>query len=458
MAEWALMHRGEMQAGNGVPAGPSAPVAWQTLRWIIRPGAFMRECRDRYGDVFSITLVEEGTWVMCADPEGVKQVFTGSPDVLHAGEANDILRPLVGSNSVLLLDGAAHMGQRKLMLPPFHGERMQRYAEVMAEAAEEQLARWPLGERAPALPRMQALTLEVIMRAVFGIDEAARLDRTRAALRELMGWIAGRWRLVVGIALGLDRVESSAVLGFRQAKQRADAVLFEEIARRRDDPDAAQREDILSMLLQARHEDGSAMSDEELRDELMTLLVAGHETTASALAWTLELLSRHPDVLARLEQELDDGSDDYLEAVIYESLRLRPILPIVLRHTKEPFELLGRELPAGVKVAPCIFLVHRNPDIYPDPDSFRPERFLDEGPGTYTWFPFGGGIRRCIGASFALFEMNVVLKTMLRDARLRPAPDARPERIRRRAITFAPERGATVVLERRSPVREPVAV
>jgi cytochrome P450 len=427
------------------------------MRWIIRPGAFMRECRDRYGDVFSITLVEEGTWVMCADPEGVKQVFTGSPDVLHAGEANDILRPLVGSNSVLLLDGAAHMRQRKLMLPPFHGERMQRYAEVMAEAAEEQLARWPLGERTPALPRTQELTLEVIMRAVFGIDEAARLDRTRAALRELMSWIAGRWRLVVGIALGLDRIENSALLGFRQAKQRADAVLFEEIARRRDDPDAGEREDILSMLLQARHEDGSSMTDEELRDELMTLLVAGHETTASALAWTLELLSRHPDVLARLEQELDDGSDDYLDAVIYESLRLRPILPIVLRHTKEPFELLGRELPAGVKIAPCIFLVHRNPDIYPDPDSFRPERFLDEGPGTYTWFPFGGGIRRCIGASFALFEMNVVLKTMLRDARLRPAPDARPERIRRRAITFAPERGATVLLERRAPVREPVA-
>jgi cytochrome P450 len=448
---------GEMRAGNGVPAGPSAPVAWQTLRWIIRPGAFMRECQARYGDVFSITLAEEGTWVMCADPEGVKQVFTGSPDVLHAGAANNILRPLLGSNSVLLLDGAAHMRQRKLMLPPFHGERMQRYAEVMAEAAEEQLADWPLGERAPALPRTQALTLEVIMRAVFGIDDAARLDQTRAALRELMGWIAGRWRLVIGIVLGLDRMETSAVLGFRQAKQRADAVLFEEIARRREDPDSAEREDILSMLLQARHEDGSPMGDEELRDELMTLLVAGHETTASALAWTLELLSRHPEVLARLEEELDDGSDDYLDAVIHESLRLRPILPIVLRHTKEPFELLGRELPAGVKIAPCIYLAHRNPDVYPDPDSFRPERFLDEGPGTYTWFPFGGGIRRCIGASFALFEMNVVLKTMLRDARLRPATDARPERIRRRAITFAPERGATVLLERRSPVREPVA-
>jgi cytochrome P450 len=445
-----------MRAGNGVPVGPSAPMAWQTLRWIVRPGAFMRESRARYGDVFSIKLADEGTWVMCADPEGVKQVFTGSPDVLHAGEANAILRPVVGSNSVLLLDGAAHMRQRKLMLPPFHGARMQRYGDVMAEAAEQELARWPVGERVPALPHMQAVTLEVIMRAVFGIEEGERLDRCRAALRGLMGWIAGPWQLAAGFVFGLERISTSNRLGFAETKGHADSVLLDEIARRREESSAGGRDDILSMLLEARHEDGSPMSDEELRDELMTLLVAGHETTASALAWTLELLARHPDVLAQVEEELDEGGDDYLNAVIYESLRLRPILPVVLRHVKQPFELLGRELPVGVKIAPCIFLVHRHPDVYPDPDSFRPERFVDEGPGTYTWFPFGGGIRRCIGASFALFEMNVVLKTMLREARLRPAPGAPPERIRRRAITFAPSRGASIVLERRAPVRERV--
>jgi cytochrome P450 len=418
----------------------------------------MRESRDRYGDVFSIKLADEGTWVMCADPEGVRQVFTGSPDALHAGEGNAILRPILGSNSVLLLDGPAHMRQRKLMLPPFHGERMQRYSELMAEAAVGELGRWPIGERVPAHPHTQALTLEVIMRAVFGIEDVERLDRCRAALRELMDWTADRWKFVVGMALGLDRVVEMEWLGFAASKRRADDVLLDEIARRRQDPAATERDDILSMLMQARHEDGSPMSDAELRDELMTLLVAGHETTASALAWTLELLSRHPHVLARLEEELDEGRDDYLDAVIYESLRLRPILPVVLRNVKQPFELLGRELPVGVKIAPCIFLAHRNPDVYPDPDSFRPERFLDEGPGTYTWFPFGGGIRRCIGASFALFEMNVVLKTMLREAQLRPVPGAQPERIKRRAITFAPGGGASVLLERRAPVREPVAV
>src|SRR4051794_405028 len=268
----------EMRAGNAVPAGPSAPTAWQTLRWIIRPGAFMRECRERYGDVFSITLADEGTWVMCADPEGVRQVFTGSPDVLHAGEGNAILRPIVGSNSVLLLDGPAHMRQRKLMLPPFHGERMQRYSELMAEAAVGELGRWPIGERVPAHPRTQALTLEVIMRAVFGIEDVERLDRCRAALRGLMDWTADRWKFVVGMALGLDRVVETEWLGFAASKRRADDVLLDEIARRRQDPAATERDDILSMLMQARHEDGSPMSDGELRDELMTLLVAGHET------------------------------------------------------------------------------------------------------------------------------------------------------------------------------------
>jgi cytochrome P450 len=334
---------------------------------------------------------------------------------------------------------------------------MQRYGELMAEAAEQELARWPIGERVSALPHMQAVTLEVIMRAVFGIEEGERLDRCRTALRELMDWTSDPWRLMVGMVLGLDRIAKSSRIGFADAKAHADSVLVDEIVRRRGEYGVEERDDILSMLLQAWHEDGTPMSDEELRDELMTLLVAGHETTASALAWTLELLARHPEVLAQVEDELEEGGDDYLNAVIYESLRLRPILPVVLRHTKQPFELLGRELPVGVKIAPCIFLVHRHPEVYPDPDSFRPERFLDEGPGTYTWFPFGGGIRRCIGASFALFEMNVVLKTLLREARLRPAPDARPERIRRRAITFAPSRGATVVLERRVPAWTPVA-
>src|SRR5436309_13013114 len=231
----------EMRGENGVPAGPRAPMPWQTLRWIVRPGAFMRECRDRYGDVFSINLADEGTWVMVADPEGVQQVFKGSPDVLHAGEGNSILRPIVGSSSVLLLDGPAHMRQRKLMLPPFHGERMQRYGDLMAKAAEQELASWPVGERVPAMPHTQAVTLEVIMRAVFGIEDADRLDRCRTALRELMDWGADRWKFVVGMALGLDRVANTDVLGFARVKSRADEVLLDEIGRRR--AEGANRDD-----------------------------------------------------------------------------------------------------------------------------------------------------------------------------------------------------------------------
>jgi cytochrome P450 len=247
--------------------------------------------------------------------------------------------------------------------------------------------------------------------------------------------------------LGPRRIAERGTL--RKALQPTDDLIFEEIRARRDAPDLAERDDVLSLLLQARHEDGSEMSDRELRDELMTLLVAGHETSATALAWALEALARHPAVLSRLRDEVDAGEDTYLDAVVKEILRLRPVIALVLRRLTEPMEIGGRLLPAGVNVAPCIYLIHRHPDVYPEPRAFRPERFLEQPPGTYTWIPFGGGVRRCLGASFAQFEIKVVLRELVKRLEIRPARP-RPERRVRRAIVFAPERGGELVVARRT--------
>jgi cytochrome P450 len=403
----------------------------------------MEALRRRHGDTFTITLARVGPLIFISDPDDVKAVFTGSPERLHAGEANVILEPVLGSESILLLDEERHLRQRKLMLPSFHGERLQRYREQMEAVALAELERWPLGEAAPARPHTQAITLDVIMRTVFGVEEGERMTRLRTALKELLEWTTARRRLFLVAAVGPQRLGESARLGFMRVRSAVDELVFDEIKRREGDPALAERDDVLSMLLQARDEDGEPMTRVEIRDELMTLLVAGHETTATALAWALEQLSRHPRVLSELE---NGGSEEMLDAVVAETLRLRPVIVVVVRRLVEPMELGGRLLPAGVSVAPCIYLMHRRPDVYPDPDAFRPERFLDSPPGTYTWIPFGGGIRRCLGAQFAQLEMKTVLATLLRNARLRPTT-APPERITRRAITFVPHRGGRVVLD-----------
>jgi cytochrome P450 len=424
----------------GLPPGPSAPRAVQTLAWTTRTGPFLERNRARFGDMFTIRIGNEPPWVVLSDPDAVKQVFTGDPRLLHAGEANVILRPILGDNSVLLLDEQPHMRQRKLLLPPFHGERMQRYRELMERIAFEEVARWPRGEAFALQPHMQAVTLEVIMRAVFGLREGERLERLRHALRSLLDRTTNPATLMLFNIIGVNGMSR-----FNRAIRLLDDVdglIFEEIHQRRGAADLAERDDILSLLLQARHEDGSPMSDRELRDELMTLLVAGHETSATALSWAMERLVRHPEALARLRE---DGAE-YADAVIKETLRLRPVLPVVVRRVKEPIEIGGRLLPAGVTVAPCIYLVHRRSDVYPEPLRFRPERFLDAKTGTYTWFPFGGGVRRCLGASFAMFEMSIVLRVMARALDLRPARSER-ERTKRRAITLVPDRGGEVVAE-----------
>jgi cytochrome P450 len=434
-----------------LPPGPTGPGPLVFADFLLRPGGFLESAKRRYGTPFSFKLSPKRTVVITDDPATIKQVFTSDPTKLLAGVGNEPLRPFLGPRSVLTLDEPEHMRQRKLLLPPFHGDRMKLYTETIASAADRELARWPVGEPFAVQQSMQAITLEVIMRAVFGVrDDRERLAEIADPLRRLLDSMADTRRL---FALQLGNSNRNGALSpwrhFRKTLLHpADDALYEEIRVHRADAAVAERDDILSLLLSARDEDGEGLTDSELRDELMTLLLAGHETTATALSWTLERLTRHPDVLARVTEEARAGDGgEYLDAVIKEALRLRPVVPAVARYLTEPTELGGRVLPAGVHITPSIYLTHRNPAIYPEPERFRPERFLERPAGTYEWIPFGGGTRRCLGASFALLEMRIVLGEVLRrfDLRTTTSPG---ERIARRAITFSPRRGGRITLAR----------
>jgi cytochrome P450 len=413
-----------------------------------RPLASLERWRARYGRRFTIRLPGAPPFVMLTEPGDVKQVFTAPPDVLHPGEGARVLEPVVGRNSVILLDEAAHMEQRKLMLPAFHGDRMARLSGLMAEVADREVASWPRNTRIEMHPRMQALTLEVILRAVFGLEPGPRLDRLRDRLRAMLEFGDKPISLVPPTEGSvphriLQRV--GPFVKFVRMQEEADRLIFELIDERRREQD--EGDDVLAMLLEARHEDGSPMDQQELRDELMTLLVAGHETTASALAWTFARLPHQPDVLERLPEEIasDDG-DAYLTATIQEVLRRRPVLPNTApRLVVQPVEIGGWTYPTGVCVVANAYLVHHDPATYPDPYEFRPERFLDSPPGTYTWIPFGGGRRRCLGASFAMLEMKIVLRAVLGACELRATGDGF-ELPRRRNITIRPGRGAVAVL------------
>src|SRR5215218_2796763 len=422
-----------------LPPGPRLPRAAQTAAWITRPGPFLMRAQKQFGDVFTIRIGGEPPWVLLAHPDAVREVFTGAPAVMHAGKANLVLRPLVGHASVLLLDGPQHMRERKLMLPPFHGSRMAGYQELMAQIAREQIAAWPRGEPLPLAPHMQAITLDVVLRVIFGVDaDSARLDALRDRLRAMLTRVLSGGSMLAMASAGPKRIERSGV--YDRWLRPVDALLHEQIEERRGAPG----DDVLSLLLAARHEDGAPMSDQELRDELVTLLVAGHETTATALSWTMERLTRIPNGW----QALREGGDEYAEAAAKEALRLRPVLPVVLRNLQQPATIAGVDLEAGTVVAPSIYLVHRRPELYPDPAAFRPERFLGPDPqgGTYTWIPFGGGVRRCLGAAFALMELRVVLTELAAAVEAAPA-DPEPERTARRGITLIPRRGAEVVLD-----------
>ncbi len=427
-----------------LPPGPRVPGALQLIATWKRPAASLERLRQQYGKRITVQLPFQPPFVILSDPEAIKQLFTAPPDVLHPGEGARVLEPLIGRNSVILLDEDAHLEQRKLLLPAFHGEKMARLTGLMQELAERELDSWPIGKRVPLHPGLQRLTLEIILRAVFGLEQGRRLNDLRDLLTDILAFSENP----LSVLPAVQRMAGwfGPLKRFQSRSAEADRQIFEVIEERR--AAGFEGEDILGMLLQARHDDGTPMSAQELRDELMTALVAGHETTASQLAWAFERLAREPRISERLAQEDDD---EYLTATIYEILRMRPVLPNAEpRLTKRPVEIGGFEYPPGVALLASAYLVHHDPTVYPDPYAFRPERFLGNSPGTYTWIPFGGGRRRCLGASFALQEMKIVIRAALMRFELTPAGD-RPEQTGRRSITFSPSGGASVILRERAP-------
>ena len=421
-----------------LPPGPAEPPAIQSARWLLRPISFMESCRRRFGEVFSVRFLGFRTpMVMLSDPVAIRELYTERRHGLPPGRGVALL-PVVGPRSVLLLEGQEHLARRKLMLPPFHGERMRAYEATVRDVVERDVAGWPRGEAFAVHPRMQAVTLEIIVRAVFGVTDPVRGERLRALLRGLLDATAS-FGLQFGFMLARRFGGPDPLEKLRRQRAEIDEVLLAEIRERRGQGGGG---DILSLLLAARFEDGEPMTDQEICDQLVTLLVAGHETTATALAWTLELLVHHPAALERL----GDGSDAaYLKAVIAESLRLRPVVPLAGRRLSSELSVDGRTLPAGTDVTPAIWLAHTREDVYPEPFAFRPERWLDgASPPGYAFVPFGGGVRRCLGAAFAEMEMRVALATMLSAARIEAAQDA-PERVARRNVTFSPARGTRLV-------------
>lgn len=436
--------------GDALPSGPSAPAAVQMLSFLLTPQAFLRAVRDEHGKTATLRIPGIPPLVQFSDPAAVREVFATGDDAMHAGEANSVLEPFLGSYSVLVLDGARHRSQRRLLLPPFRGDRMRAYGEAMRDITASAVRAWPRNERFPMQRESQAITLEVILRTVFGMEDGADQDRMRDLLSAALRILDNPLYIVKTFQRDLGPRSPWG----RFLRLRADiyAEMDALIARRRaDEP----REDILSMLLAAKHEDGAPMSDEEIRDELFTLLVAGHETTATAISWTLHRLSIHPDVLARVHAELDTvlaGSREldvdrsrelvYLDAVCKEALRMHPVIPGVGRVVKKPTRIGGVDLPAGVAVGCSIYLVHFDPDTWPDPERFDPTRFLDHKPAPYTYFPFGGGLRRCIGEAFALYEMRIVIATILKD--LAPVAEVPHVRTQRRNITLTPAGGLPI--------------
>ena len=429
-----------------LPPGPPLPRALQTVGFMLGGTRFLEACRRRYGDAVTFGTLFDERFVMVFDPELVKQVFQGSNNQLHAGEANALLGPVVGERSVLLLDGTEHLRHRKLMLPAFHGRQLAAHIETMRACADREIDAWPVGEEFSLLPSMQSLTLGVILRAVFGYEPGAAETALRHRLRSMLDPLARPRGMIILSALLRRRADPTpATQEFADNKAAVDEILLTEIARRREEPDLEQHDDVFSALLLARDEDGERLTDREVRDELLTLLLAGHETTATGLAWTLDLLlhDRRVYELAR------DGDDAYMDAVVKEALRLRPVIAGVGRVVREqPFALNGYEVPPGIEINPSIRTIHRRADLYPSPSTFTPERFLGaNAPDTYTWVPFGGGTRRCLGASFAQLEMRIVLSRILERAQLR-AVDPRPAKVQFRAITLAPKGGVRVMQER----------
>jgi cytochrome P450 len=437
---------------NPLPPGPRTPSRLQAVGWALRPLPFMERCRKRYGDTFTLRIRgRKNPWVFLSDPRDVGKVLTISPDLVRAGagEANPLLGPLLGPRSVMLLDEPEHMRNRKFMLPAFHGRRMRGYGEMMEEVAREDIASWPIEEPLALWPRMQSISNEVVMRAVFGTTESQNMEHLRVLLKRLTDWLNEPSRLTLVSVFGSGWLARNGE--FRKVIAPVEAALIEEVRRRRAAPGRPEDEGILSLLEQAYDESGDPMTEQELRDELITLLSDG--PTATSLAWAFERLLRHPEKFERLREEVLSGEEDaYADAVVKEILRLCPAVPLVMRKLVQPMELGGYTIPAGTTVAPCIYLVHHREDIYPHPYAFMPERFLDQAGGdridNYTWIPFGSGVRRCVAASFAQIEMKRVMQTVLREVDLRAATSksARPTRS---SVAFAPGDQASAIVTRR---------
>ena len=441
-----------------LPPGPRLPAIMQGLWFVARPVEYFDRCRARYGDPFTVRLPSTPNVVMFSHPAAIREIFTGDEDALRAGEGNAVLRPILGLNSLLLLDGERHLRERRMMMPPFHGDRMRAYGEVMRNVTERAIADWPIGRPFPLMERTQAITLDVIVRTVFGLSDGAPMLHLREWLRRFVSLAVNP--LLLWKPLQVDLGPLTPWGRFARLRRDIDALLDAEIAARRaaSDPDRA---DVLQLLLAARDESDARMSDAEIRDELMTLLLAGHETTATALAWTVHRILTEPGVHDAVRRELartvgsrpvapdDVAKLEYLDGVVKETLRLNPVIPDVMRLLKRPLRIGGVELPAGIGVAPNIHAAHRRPDVWPEPLRFRPERFGGTRPSPYEFFPFGGGMRRCLGMAFALYEMKVVLATLFARADLALAPGY-GVRVVRRNITWVPSEGMPVVLTRRA--------
>jgi cytochrome P450 len=430
---------------NPLPPGPALPRSVQTVLMLRYWPRFVAACRRRYGSIFTLQIASIGTLVYLDDPADIKTVFAGDPTIYHAGEANSLLAGFVGDSSVLVIDEDLHRDRRRLMIAPFQRDAVARQAALIAEIAAANIARWPVSTQFPVAPRMSEITLDVILRTVIGATDPTRLAALRTVMPRLLN--LGAWASLAIANPDLQRRRPWRYV--RRHIEDADRLLYAEIADRRADPDLGERTDVLAMLVRASHDDGRTMTDSELRDQLMTLLAAGHDTTATALSWTLERLIRHPDKLRKAVRAADASAsgdpsgDEYLDAIAKETLRIRPVVFDVGRVLTKPVELAGYRLPAGVMVAPGIGLVHASPQHYPRPDRFDPDRMLGATLGPTTWLPFGGGNRRCLGATFAMVEMRVVLREVLRRLELRTTA-AHGERQRVKHVILVPHRGARI--------------
>jgi unspecific monooxygenase len=449
-----------LQERVSLPPGPKAPAVWQLLRYTHEPLSYLESCARQYGDRFLVRLAGYGKLVMLADPEAVRDVFRGDPHVLHSGEGNEFMSGTVGPNSVLVLDDQPHARQRRILLPPLKGERMRSFFDAMQSATLEAVKGWPPDRPVRMVEPMQWITLRVILQAVLGLAPGPRLTGLEDKVGRMLALGRSRYGLALLPLVPQRLLRNSRWVPYFRQMRALDEALFALIAERRREPAAARGENVLADLLAASHEGGEPISDAEIRDAVVTLLIAGHDTTALALAWALEQIVPREDVVRPLTDELHRvcGGElpraehlsrlEYLDAAVRESLRVRTILPFVVRLTKQPFVAGGREYPAGVMLAPCNHLVHRRLDLYPDPGRFRPERFLERKYAGHEWFPFGGGNRTCLGMAFALYEMKVVLATLFRTVCLARPPGSRSAPVRR-GISLAPDDGARVVVTAR---------